>query len=421
MDTSAELSGYFRTKLSLFTVGNMGNWATFLRKVTIAGSGLCLIGASVVIAAAPASAQLPSGTTIEHWGAFTGDGTQTDTQLTPVPVNVPGQVAEIASSNSTQYAVLTNGSVYAWGQGNEGELGNGSTTSSFGVAVQVKFPAGVKIAWIPPDVVPFNSALAVDTTGHVWGWGFNQGGEFCLGNSKEHNTPVELPFSGVTAAAGAYDHAFYDANGVVYGCGVNQHGQLGDGNLQSTRTPVRVKDLNGQQVTTLFASFANGGALLSDGQYYDWGYDAAGQLGDGQMNRTSDVPVLVQLPHPVAQVAEGGSLISNGQTFVTLSDGSLYAWGDDQYYELGDGRTANEASPEQIFPPSGVTYQTLATRGSTRYAISTTGDLYAWGNNKLGQVGNGTTATAKSPVVIARNATSVNATANDAVATLSPR
>jgi alpha-tubulin suppressor-like RCC1 family protein len=394
----------------------MGNRTVSLWKTAIAAAGLCLAG--TIAASAPASAQIPPGGAIEHWGAFTGDGTQTDTRLTPVPVSVPGQVAEIASSNSTQYALLTDGSVYAWGQGGEGELGNGSTSNSFGTAVQVRFPAGVKIAWIPPDVVPFNSALAVDTTGHVWGWGFNQGGEFCLGNSKEHTTPVKLPFSNVTAAAGAYDHAFYDAGGTVYACGTNQHGQLGDGNLQSSRTPVRVKGLNGQRVTTLVASFANGGALLADGQYFDWGYDAAGQLGDGRMNQTSDTPVQVRLPGPVTQVAEGGSLISNGQTFVTLQDGSIYAWGDDQYYELGDGRTKNEASPEQISPPPGVTYQTLATSGSTSYAISTTGKLYAWGNNKLGQVGDGSTQTAKSPVVIAQNATSIAATANDAVATV---
>jgi alpha-tubulin suppressor-like RCC1 family protein len=279
----------------------------------------------------------------------------------------------------------------------------------------VQFPAGVKIAWIPTDVVPFNSGLAVDTTGHVWAWGLNQGGEFCLGNKTEYTTPIELPFTGVTAAAGASDHAFYDANGTVYACGGNNDGQLGDGNQRSSHVPVKVKGLYGRQVSSLVASFGNGGALLRNGEYFDWGYDGAGQLGDGAMNEPSDVPVQVKLPHQVTQVAQGGSLISNGQTLVMLSDGSVYAWGDDSSYELGDGTTTNKAIPERVFPPSGVTYQALASSGSTSYAISTTGDLYAWGRNARGQIGDGTTKTAEHPVLVYTHATSISATANDVV------
>jgi alpha-tubulin suppressor-like RCC1 family protein len=364
---------------------------------------------------APALAQDASGAVAEHWGAFTGDGDQTDTNLTPVPVHVPGQVAEVASSNAAQYALLTNGSVYAWGQGSEGELGDGSTLNSFTTAVKVRFPAGVKIAWMPADVVPFNSALAVDTTGHIWGWGRNQEGEFCLGNKTTYTTPVELPFTGVTAAAGAYDHAFYDASGTVYACGSNNHGQLGDGKKGPSQVPVRVKGLDGSQVSTLVAAFGNGGALLRNGEYFDWGYDGDGQLGDGALNQTSDVPVHVKLPHRVTQVAQGGSLIGNGQTLVMLSNGSVYAWGDDRYYELGDGTTADKPSPEQVFPPPGVTYQTLASGGSTSYAISTASDVYAWGHNQLGEAGDGTTKTARHPVLVYAHATSISATANDVV------
>jgi alpha-tubulin suppressor-like RCC1 family protein len=64
--------------------------------------------------------------------------------------------------------------------------------------------------------MPFDTGLAVDTKGHAWGWGDNQGGELCLGNHKQHLTPVRLPFSHVTAVAGAFDHALYDARGQVW-------------------------------------------------------------------------------------------------------------------------------------------------------------------------------------------------------------
>ena len=117
----------------------------------------------------------------------------------PASVRLPGRVAEVASSNSSEYALLANGSVYAWGLGNAGQLGDGATKDSFTKPVRVRFPARVKIASLPIDVMPFDTGLAVDTTGHVWGWGDNQGGELCLGNRQKHLTPVRLPFSHVTA------------------------------------------------------------------------------------------------------------------------------------------------------------------------------------------------------------------------------
>ena len=103
---------------------------------------------------------------------------------------MPGTVAEVGSSNSTEYALLTNGSLYAWGKGNDGQLGDGGTVNSFTTPVQVRFPAGVQIASIPRDAMPYDTALAVDTTGRVWGWGDNYGGELCLGNTKTYKTPV---------------------------------------------------------------------------------------------------------------------------------------------------------------------------------------------------------------------------------------
>ena len=60
--------------------------------------------------------------------------------------------------------------------------------------------------------------------GNVWGWGDNAGGELCLGTTRIYRTPVELPFTGVTALAGASNHALYDAHGTVYACGQNVNG-----------------------------------------------------------------------------------------------------------------------------------------------------------------------------------------------------
>ena len=336
----------------------------------------------------------------------------------PTSATVPGTVAEIGTSNSTEYALLTNGRLYAWGLGSNGQLGDGRRVNSFAQPVQVRFPAGVRIASVPADVMPYDTGLAVDTRGNVWGWGVNGGGELCLGHARLYRTPVKLPFTGVTALAGASNHALYDAHGTVYACGQNVDGDLGDGSTANTLTPERVVGLAGRRVTRLVASFANSGALLASGQYYDWGYNADGQLGDGEPGRWSDVPVLVPLPGRVTQVALGGSIWGNGQTLVKLSDGSMWDWGSNYAYQLGIGNRDWQPSPVRFWAPPGVTYQALATGSATAYAISTTGKVYAWGTSVVGQAGAGPPGDVVLPTVVATGATLISATANNVVVSI---
>jgi alpha-tubulin suppressor-like RCC1 family protein len=387
-------------------------------------AGLCLAATLVTGTAAVAATRAPQRVAIppaqaDHWGFFFGDQRQGGGGVRRVPtaIQLPGPVAEVGSSNSTQYALLTDGTLWAWGEGGDGELGNGSTSDSFDAAVQVRFPPGVRIASIPTDAMPYDTGLAVDTHGNAWGWGLNHGGSLCLGNVQPHDVPVRLPLTGVTALAGADGHAVYDTNGRVVSCGDNQYGVLGDGSERSSEIPVPVTGLGGQPVQALVSAWNNAGALLANGVYLDWGYDTQGQLGDGTTGQPSAVPVRVRLPDPapVTQVAQGGSGADNGQTLVMLSDGSLFAWGDDSFAQLGDGGTGVRPSPVPIRPPGGARYAVLASGGATSYALTTTGDVYAWGANKAGEVGDGSTRTAVTPVLVDFGATVISSTAGDVV------
>jgi len=357
-----------------------------------------------------------------HWGAFFGDSNPADTDTTLVPKALApadsSPVIQVASSNSDVYELLADGTVWAFGQGAYGELGDGRTANAFTAPVRVAFPAGVSIAFLATDAMPYDTALAVDTAGHAWGWGLNKKGELCTGNTRQHTRPVQLPLAGVTALAGAAGHAVYDASGQVVSCGSNWNGVLGDGKTGSSTVPVPVTGLHGAKVTQLVSAFDNAGALTSSGAFYDWGFSPAGQLGNGTTGTHSAIPVHVRIPDssPVTQAAEGGSDANNGQTLVMLADGTTWAWGNDTWSQLGDGGTTAEPSPVEIFPPSGVTYTALATGGGTSYAIDTTGKVWAWGNGKNGQIGDGTRTGSAVPVRVLSGASLISATANDVVA-----
>jgi alpha-tubulin suppressor-like RCC1 family protein len=364
---------------------------------------------------ARATAAATAGSVAKHWGSFFGNTNgDVDTHWWPATVHLTGRIAQVASSNSTEYALLTNGRLYAWGLGSQGELGDGGRGNSFEKPVRVRFPAGVKIASLPADAMPYDTGLALDTRGRAWGWGSNAGGSLCLGATRTFFTPVELPLRDVTTLAGASTHTLFDAGGTVYSCGANLSGDLGDGTTANSTTPAEVVGLGGRAVVQLVASFANSGALLSDGTYYDWGYDGAGQLGDGRISQQSDVPVRVRLPRRVRQVALGGSIWDNGQTLVLLHNYAVWAWGNDRAGQLGNQAERSEPSPVRIYPPRGVTYSSLATGATTSYAISA-GRVYAWGLSDFGQIGDGSSATSLTPILITSRAVRISATADNIV------
>jgi alpha-tubulin suppressor-like RCC1 family protein len=361
-----------------------------------------------------ASSQAPSTTVVYRFGVVGNRGAISQLQLdrpTRVP-GISGQVVQIATSNSDGYALNSNGAVWAWGVASYGELGNGEHPAYSTRAVKVEFPSGVRISSLA-NPMPFDGALAIDSHGHVWGWGLNGLGDLCLSGLMELR-PSELALSNVTLATGARTHSLFDSGGKVYACGSGEYGVLGTGSTASSSTPVPVVSLpSTAHVTALTSSWEGSGALLGNGDYYNWGYNAAGQLGNGT-TADSAVPVHVALPAAVRQVFQGGSGAKNGQTVAILADGSLWAWGDNDRGQLGVGTRVSSDVPLRVEVPKGVTFVKVSSGGYASYAIDRTGRLWAWGDNKSGQLGTGSgTVIATKPVSVGIRLTQVSSTSQN--------
>ena len=355
-----------------------------------------------------------SGSTVYRFGVVGNQGKIAQLELsTPAVVSgITGDVVQIATSNSDSYALTSTGQVWAWGVASYGELGDGQTAPYSTRAVRVDFPPGVKIV-VLANPAPFDGALAIDSHGHAWGWGLNASGDLCLPGPLELR-PARLPLNDVALATGARTHSLFYSAGTVYACGSGDAGELGNGSTASSPTPTPVIGLpRTARVTALTSSWEGSGALLATGAYYDWGYNAAGQLGDGS-TASSAVPVRVKLPAPVRHVSQGGSGPTNGQTIVILSDGPVWTWGNNQHGQLGDGGTADSRVPVRVDIPAAVTFVTVNSGGYASYAIDRSGTLWAWGGDQNGQLGTGTgTRIETNPVNVGIRLTQVSSTASN--------
>jgi alpha-tubulin suppressor-like RCC1 family protein len=385
---------------------------TLLALASVLVSALVLTACGSTTASRP-----PANSVVYRFGVVGNHGAISQLQLDrPTPVaGISGRIVQIATSNSDGYALTSDGVVWAWGVASFGELGNGTRPAYSTRAVKVGFPTGVRIATLA-NPMPFDGALAIDTQGHAWGWGLNADADLCVSGLTELR-PVKLALAGITLATGARTHSLFDSEGKVYACGSGTYGVLGTGSTTNSSVPVPVVGLpESVSVTALTSSWEGSGALLSNGSYYNWGYNASGQLGNGS-TADSDVPVRVPLSEPVRQVFQGGSGPKNGQSVAILTNGAVLAWGDNDRGQLGNGTRTSSDVPLHVDVPNGVSFAAVSSGGFASYAIDGSGRLWAWGDNRSGQLGTGRgTAIATTPIKVGIRAAQVSSTAQNVAA-----
>jgi LPXTG-motif cell wall-anchored protein len=386
-----------------------------------------------ITAADSHSMGLTSEGTVFTWGSNTfgqlGDGSSTSSS---VPVQVlageqgSGYLSKVTSIDASQnfsLASTSDGQVYSWGENGLGQLGNGTTTLS---RVPVRVLAGEQGAGFLSDIasvaVGFRHSIALTTTGSVFTWGGNGSGGLGNGTTIGSTTPVQVhavapgsgSLSGIKAIAGAgfYTLAITAADGVV-GWGDNLNGQLGNDTTAVQSLPVQV--VSGAQgggtylahVTSIAGGYNHTVASTSDGSVYAWGYATEGELGNNS-TVTSKVPVRVLGGAQGGTYLSGIASVSAGiyHSIAVSASGSVFTWGYNGSGQLGN-TTAGSVSlaPIQVMGGAqGGTYLSgvAAVSGDQylqSYALLSSGDIYSWGNNANGVLGDGSTVLRTTPVL----------------------
>lgn len=266
----------------------------------------------------PVPVSLPSGTTVTAIAAggralaLTSTGSvlawSNGLSNAPVPVSMPPgtEVVGISAGYAHNLAVTSTGQALAWGYNSQGQLGNGTTTSS-SAPVPVSLPPGSDVVAVSAGE---NHSLALTSNGRVLAWGGNGYGSLGDGVSTGSKVPVAVDVpSGttVTAVSAGWNFSLVlTVDGRVLGFGLDSHGQLGDGTTTNSLVPVYASLPSGTTVTAINAQYAEGVALTSTGGLLTWGSGAYGALGNGN-EHPSSVPVAVSLPpgSTVGSIASG--------------------------------------------------------------------------------------------------------------------
>lgn len=162
----------------------------------------------------------------------------------------------------------------------------------------------------------------------------------------------------VALAAGNNHTLILSASGAVYACGLNNRGQLGDGTTVLRYLPVRVFGPNGNGFLNSIVAIAGGEshslAIYFDGTVYAWGENNYGQLGNNSTTPSS-TPVQVVSPNGTAALTDVASIVAGKQFTVAVKfDGTVWAWGSNSWGQLGDNTNTDRSAPVQVLGPDGV-------------------------------------------------------------------
>jgi alpha-tubulin suppressor-like RCC1 family protein len=318
-----------------------------------------------------------------------GDGTLQRRALPTLVIGLTTGVQGLSEGDGTGCALESNLSVRCWGSDDGNDFAAHPTAQNV-----------TALSSIASVAAGDSDACALSSAGTVQCWGQNTSGEVGNGTTTPAQAPATVTLSdkaGIIAEGSDVSCASMAKSRTLWCWGYNHDGELGNNTTTSTDTPTEVTTTLGVQIST---ADAHSCAVSTNGRAYCWGENDYGELGDGTTNG-SDNPVKVKsLPATPVQVVAGGdfdgSTTSADFSCALLTTGDVYCFGVNETGELGNNTTTNSKTPVQV-ELSGPAKQIVA-GGFGACALLMTGQVQCWGEGMFGQLGNGGNADSLKPV-----------------------
>jgi len=315
-----------------------------------------------------------------------GDGT-TIGKNTPTKIGTDINWKSVSAGNNYTVAIKTDGSLWAWGLNNNGQLGDGQINNSktnYGYLYKdTPTRIGAETNWESVSA-GYNHTVAIKTDGSLWKWG-----------SELTPTRVGADNDWVSISAGNLYTQATKTDGSLWAWGSNQLGKLGDGTtVLSRNAPTRIgTETNWKSVS---AGSMHTMAIKTDGSLWGWGnmyYKPVDGTGTGVT-----IPTQIGTDNNWVFVFAG-----DNHTIAIKTDGSLWAWGKNDFGQLGDGTTIEISTPTRI--GTDINWKSVSGGDSGAgwfytTAIKTDGSLWVWGDNRAEQLGDGTTTSRRTPTQI---------------------
>ncbi|HET7487053.1 MAG TPA: hypothetical protein VFJ85_03935, partial [Acidimicrobiales bacterium] len=301
------------------------------------------------------------------------------------------------------------GGVFSWGKDNFGQLGDGAQVNQLAPIAAAEAGPGAGVV----KVVGTSHILALMADGSVWGWGKNDLGELGRGNNSSGVVPALVSGLGpntlnpVIDIAAGWNHSLaLKADGTVWAWGSNSNGQLGNGSQIDTNAPVQVNGLGTPSlVSALGAGVGHSVALKSDGTVWTWGSNSSGQLGNNNTGVNSLTPVQVQKfatagPPVTVTPLTGVTKIAVGlyHNLALTTSKNVFAWGSNATGRLGDNTTTDRPYAVNVLATAGSSPTNLLAldiAAGQQHSLAvkianpsdTSGTAVSWGNNNALQLG----------------------------------
>jgi alpha-tubulin suppressor-like RCC1 family protein len=291
-------------------------------------------------------------------------------------------VTMVAGGYGHSFFLKSDGSLWAMGFNNDGQLGDGGSEEATNLPVRIATANVTAVA-----AGEFHS-LFITNGGALWAMGFNNDGQLGDGLGEFFtNRPELIVASNVTAASAGGSHSLFITNGgALWAMGQDGFGQLGDGLKESfTNRPELIVPSG---VIAVAAGFQHSLFLKSDGSLWGMGFNLDGQLGTGTF--PTSPPYGTNSPEEI--VPDNVTAIAAGDSFSLFlkTDGSLWGMGNNDAGQLGDGTTNNVAAPEEIVASNVVA---IAAGEYFSLFLKADGSLWGMGDDVYGQLGDGIFAT----------------------------